>query len=107
MFGEMLRTYLLGAVVCLILGIGIGFGWHFVERAAGRPAASAATPHANQDAPNPPSPTAAAQRETPALGKVNSHVGVDHFVPAGVAGFIGLLAIGADPEKSRTYGFPP
>src|SRR5437016_7525250 len=66
MFGEMLRTYILSAVVCVLLGIGIGFGWHFVDRAAGRTAASAATPPAKQDAPNPPS-NSPAQREGPVL----------------------------------------
>jgi hypothetical protein len=63
MFGEMLRTYILSAVVCVLLGIGIGFGWHFVDRAGGRTAASAATPPAKQDAPNPPSSNPPAQRE--------------------------------------------
>jgi len=51
MFPELLRTYALSAVVCVLLGIGIGFGWHFVDRAGGRIAASAATPPAKQDAP--------------------------------------------------------
>jgi hypothetical protein len=66
MFGEMLRTYVLSAVVCVLLGIGIGFGWHyFVDRAAGRTVASAITSPAKQDAPNPPSPNPAAQPEGP------------------------------------------
>ena len=67
MFGEMLRTYILSAVVCVLLGIGIGFGWHFVDRAGGRTAASAATFPAKQDAPNPPSSNPPAQREGPVL----------------------------------------
>ena len=67
MFGTMLRPYVLGAVVCVLLGIGIGFGWHFVDRAGGRTAASAATPPAKQDAPNPPSSNPPAQREAPVL----------------------------------------
>jgi len=67
MFGEMLRAYFLSAVVCVLLGIGIGFGWHFVDRAGGRTAASAATPPAKQDAPNPPSSNPPAQREGPVL----------------------------------------
>jgi len=64
MFPEILRTYILSAGVCVLLGI--GFGWHyFVDRAGGRAAASAATPPAKQDTPNPPSPNPAAQREGP------------------------------------------
>ena len=67
MFPEVLRTYALSAVVCVLLGVGIGFGWHFVDRAGGRTAASAATPPAKQDAPNPPSSNPPAQREGPVL----------------------------------------
>ena len=68
MFAGMLRTYVLSAVVCVLLGIGIGFGWHyFVDRTAGRAAASAATLPAKQDAPNPPSSNSPAQREGPVL----------------------------------------
>ena len=66
MFGQMLRAYLLRAVVCVLFGIGIGFGWHFVDRAGVRTAASAATPPANQDAPNPSSPKPTARQEGPA-----------------------------------------
>ena len=41
MFAGMLKTYILSAVVCVLLGIGIGFGWYyFVDRAGGRAAAS-------------------------------------------------------------------
>ena len=40
MSDEMLRTYVLSAVVCVLLGIGIGFGWHYLgDRTAGRAAA--------------------------------------------------------------------
>ncbi|HWZ66934.1 MAG TPA: hypothetical protein VNW89_03810 [Stellaceae bacterium] len=67
MFGEMLRSYVLSAGVCVLLGIGIGFGWHFVDRAGGRTVASAATPPAKPDAPNPPSSNPPAQREGPVL----------------------------------------
>ena len=67
MFGEMLRSYVLSAGVCVLLGIGIGFGWHFVDRAGGRTVASAATPPAKPDAPNPPSSNPPAQQEGPVL----------------------------------------
>jgi hypothetical protein len=68
MFPEILRTYVLRAVFCVLLGIGIGFGWHyFVDRAGGRAVASVATPPAKQDAPNPPSSNPPAQREGPVL----------------------------------------
>ena len=68
MFAGMLRTYILSAVVCVLLGIGIGFGWHyFVDRTAGRAAASVATLPAKQDAPNPPTPNPAAERDGPVL----------------------------------------
>jgi hypothetical protein len=41
MFAGMLRTYVLRAVLCVLLGIGLGFGWHyFVDRAGGRAAGS-------------------------------------------------------------------
>jgi hypothetical protein len=64
----MLRTYALSAVVCVLLGIGFGFGWHYlVDRTGGRAAASATTFPAKQDAPNPPSSNPPAQREGPVL----------------------------------------
>src|SRR5438132_10220713 len=66
MFAGMLKTYVLSAVVCVLLGIGIGFGWHyFVDRTGGRAAALAAIPPAIQEAPSPPSSNPAAQREGP------------------------------------------
>jgi hypothetical protein len=66
MFGEMLRAYVLSAVVCVLLGIGIGFGWHyFVDRTGGSAAVSATTLPGKQDPPNPPSTNSAAQREGP------------------------------------------
>ena len=68
MFPEILRTYFLSAAVCVLLGIGIGFGWHyFVDRPGGKAAASAITSPVKQDAPNPPSSNPAAQREGPVL----------------------------------------
>ena len=68
MFAGMLKTYILSAVVCVLLGIGIGFGWYyFVDRAGGRAAASAATSPAKQAGPNPPSSNPPVQREGPVL----------------------------------------
>jgi hypothetical protein len=67
MFAGLLRTYVFRAVLCVLLGISIGFGWHyFVDRAGGRAAVSAAAPPAKQGAPNPPSSNPPAQREGPA-----------------------------------------
>lgn len=68
MYGSELRTYGLGAVVSVLLGAGIGFGWHyFVDSAGGRAAAAAATPAAQQDASNRPSSNPPAPREGPVL----------------------------------------
>ena len=35
MYGSELRTYGLGAVVSMLLGAGIGFGWHYFVDSAG------------------------------------------------------------------------
>jgi hypothetical protein len=52
--GAELRTYSLGAVVAVLLGAGIGFGWHYFGDIAGTTAvASAVAPPAQRDAPNP------------------------------------------------------
>jgi hypothetical protein len=52
----------------VLLGIGFGFGWHYlVDRTGGRAAASAITSPAKQDAPNPPSSNPPAQQEGPVL----------------------------------------
>ena len=60
------RAARLSAGVCVLLGIGFGFGGHyFVDRTGGRAAASATTSPAKQDAPNPPSSNPTAQREGP------------------------------------------
>ena len=68
MYASELRAYALGAVVCVLLGGATGFGWHyFVDTAGATVVASAATPSARQDAPNPPSPNPAAPRPGPAL----------------------------------------
>src|SRR5262245_35745033 len=64
MSGLELRTYVLSAVVSVLLGTGIGLGWHFlVDRAGGRAVASTVITPAKQEAPNPPS--SKAQREGP------------------------------------------
>jgi hypothetical protein len=56
MYASELRIYGLSAVVAVLLGAGIGLGWHyFADSAGGRAVAAAATPLAQQDAPNPPS----------------------------------------------------
>src|SRR6516162_10544471 len=54
MYGSELRTCALGAIICVLLGAGIGYGWHYLD-ASGRPGAvvSAATPLAKQDVPRP------------------------------------------------------
>ena len=55
MYASKVRTCGLGAVVAVLLGGGIGVGWHyFADTAGGRAVAAAATPLAKQDAPNPP-----------------------------------------------------
>src|SRR5215472_5994222 len=68
MYGSELRTCALGAVVCVLLGAGIGYGWHYLDT-GGRPGAvvAAATPLAKQDAPSPPPSNPSPPRETPVL----------------------------------------
>jgi hypothetical protein len=64
MFAEMLGAYVRSAVLCVLLGIGIGFGWHyFVDRTGGSVAASTTASPARQDALTPPSSNQATQRE--------------------------------------------
>jgi hypothetical protein len=68
MYGSELRTCGLGAVVCVLLGAGIGFGWHYFADSAGAAVvASAATPPAKQDVPNPRLSNSPPQREGPVL----------------------------------------
>jgi predicted negative regulator of RcsB-dependent stress response len=54
MYGAELRTYGLGAVVSMLLGAGIGFGWYYFVDSNGGKAAASATPLAQQDAPKEP-----------------------------------------------------
>src|SRR6516164_1090154 len=55
MYTSELRTCGLGAVVAVLLGAGVGVGWHyFVDSASGRAVAAGPTPLAQQDTPNSP-----------------------------------------------------
>jgi hypothetical protein len=66
--GAELRTYVLGTVVSVLLGVGIGFGWHyFADSAGAMAAASAVTPAAQRDAPSPRLSCPPASREGPVL----------------------------------------
>ena len=68
MHGSELRTCGLGAVVTVLLGAGIGFGWHYLDDVGGRAAvASVATPLEKQDAPKPPLSCPPGSREGPVL----------------------------------------
>jgi hypothetical protein len=67
MYASELRTYGLSAVVSVLLGAGTGFGWHYLDSAGGRAAASAIAPLAQQDAPNPPPSNPPAPLESPVL----------------------------------------
>src|SRR5215472_15344688 len=64
MYGSELRTCALGAIICVLLGAGTGYGWHYLD-AGGRlgAVASAATPLAKQDAPSPPVASPSPPRE--------------------------------------------
>ena len=68
MYGSELRTCAVGAIICVLLGAGIGYGWHYLDT-GGRPGAvvSAATPLVKQEAPSPPASNPSPPRETPAL----------------------------------------
>ena len=64
MYASELRTCGLGAVVAVLLGGGVGFGWHFFAD-SGRAVAAAITPLAQQDASNPPLACPPPPREGP------------------------------------------
>ena len=64
MYASELRTCGLGAVVAVLLGGGVGFGWHFFADSV-RAEAAAITPLAQQDAPNPPMACPPPPREGP------------------------------------------
>ena len=66
MYGSELRTYGLSAVVAMLLGAGIGFGWHyFADSASATPAVSPAALPAKHDALDPPSSTPPVRPEGP------------------------------------------
>src|SRR5215471_17361898 len=61
-----LRTYVFAAVVSMLLGAGIGFGWHYFADSAGATTiASAITAPAKEDAPNPGLACPPGPREAP------------------------------------------
>jgi hypothetical protein len=69
LYAAELRTYGLGAVVCVVLGAGTGWGWHyFVDTAGAAVVISAATSSARQDPVNPPPSNPLALRPGPVLG---------------------------------------
>jgi hypothetical protein len=65
MYASELRTCALGAVVCVLLGAGMGLGWHYLDPGS-RPGAiaSAATPLAQQEVPSVPLSSPSPPRET-------------------------------------------
>ena len=66
MYGSELRTCGLGAVGAVLLGAGIGFGWHYLDKVGGKAAvASMATPLVKQDVPKPPLSCPPGSREGP------------------------------------------
>jgi hypothetical protein len=67
MYGSELRTYALSAVVVVLFGAGIGFGWHYLaDSASATPAASSAALE-KQDALDPSSSNPPARSEGPVL----------------------------------------
>jgi hypothetical protein len=72
MYASEMITCGLGAVVAVLLGAGVGGGWHYLaDSASGRVVVAAATPLAQQDASNPalscPPPREGPIAETPRL----------------------------------------
>jgi hypothetical protein len=73
--GAELKTYSLSAVLTVLLGAGIGVGWHYIVDSAGVGSmALAATPPAKQDAPGPALACPPGPREVPALDVPRSPV---------------------------------
>ena len=106
MYGPELRTYGLSAVVSVLLGAGMGLGWHyFADSAGGRAVAAATTQLAQQDAPPQPlssNPPAAA--ESPVLN-APQFPGLSRYPqPAahnGAAATVGRGAEGNSRQKLR------
>ena len=66
MYGSELRTCGLGAFVAVLLGAGVGVGWHYFADSGGATAsASGVTPLAKQDTPTGPSSNPPPPREGP------------------------------------------
>ena len=64
LYGSELRTYGLGVVVCVLLGAGVGWGWHyFVDSAGAVIAATSAPPPVGQDKSTTPSSNPLAPRQ--------------------------------------------
>ena len=66
MYASELRTCALGAVVAVLLGVGVGVGWHYFGDSARAGTSTVALP-AKQDAPNPLSSNPYAQPEDSVL----------------------------------------
>lgn len=97
--GAELRTCGLGAVVSVLLGVGIGLGLHYFADSAGiKAVASAATPTAQHDAPNPPSPNPPSQEEGLALNGPHSPGTSDAQQTAR------RMALDLSDEERRTLG---
>ena len=66
--GAELRTYVLGAVVSVLIGVCIGFGWHyFADSAGATTTSSAVTPLAKPDTSTPALSCPPGPREDPGL----------------------------------------
>ena len=68
LYGSELRTYGLGVVVCVLLGAGVGWGWHYLVDSAGAAVvAASAPPPTGQDKSTTPSSNPPAPRQGPIL----------------------------------------
>jgi hypothetical protein len=108
MYGPDLRTYCLSAVVSVLLGAGIGLGWHyFADSAGGRVVAAATTPLIQQDAPKLSASSAPAPAEVPVLDGPQ-FPGLSHYPqPAahdGALVTVGKAAAGTTRHKMRRAG---
>ena len=79
MYGSELRTCGLGAVVAVLLGTGVGVGWHyFADSASGRAMAAAPTPLAQQDTLNSPLVCPPPREGLPVLSDPNNQPDTTH-----------------------------